>query len=217
MPYSCFWHSTTRSSNSSHLSTGKSHAEMRQKLAVYGINPDEIPVSDTGEITRLDAHLEFIRKRIVIEDAHALEEQRRKEAAHLADEVRLKTMLGHNDEGSMDGADSLLIAEPSTQDVLLGRGKRSRLHPGNMRLRLILEDRLDEYNSTKQKQPIVASILQQLTESKVRFLEPVPGGVWKVVPAEKMTKKISHDFRTLRGAKKERKSSNEASKRLRES
>lgn len=100
-----------------------------------------------------------------------------------------------------------VIIAPQKADILLGRGKHSQTHPGNLRLYLLLEAYFDEYESKSRKLKFVVAeeVLHKIkTEYGSRFLtKGKQDGVttWEEVHDDVAIKKISHDFRTLRASK----------------
>lgn len=180
-----------------------------QGLAGYGIDRSEIPLDENGNLRHAN-HQEWIRKRVLIEEAQNKKQRERSEARRVAAEVQLKKSLGHLDsDAAHENEDEAerevnLIIHPSKKDILMGRGKHARFHPGNIRLRVILERFLEEYdasqNVSKGKKEVAGNVLKELEESGARILEPVEGGVWKVADSKKAMAKLQHDFRTLRSS-----------------
>lgn len=92
---------------------------------------------------------------------------------------------------------------PLPPDVLLGRGKVVRNHPGNITFRNQIEADRDEYdNSSKfDKSVMIETILTGVKASGGRFLQLGPGG-YVEVDDDIARKRISHSWRNLRASKK---------------
>ncbi len=98
-----------------------------------------------------------------------------------------------------------MVTMPSTSDVLFGRGKGATVHPGNIRLSLLLESQFSEFESCGRRQKTVVSekIVEEMKARGVCFLKKVDG-IWREVDDSVARAKISHDFRTLRSYVKEK-------------
>jgi hypothetical protein len=88
-----------------------------------------------------------------------------------------------------------LIEIPTNNDVLLGKGKPTQEHIGNMRLHLLVEDHFPRYEDTnkKGKTEIAREVVQLIKSSSGRFLR-MEKGVWVQVPDEIAREKVSHRF-----------------------
>lgn len=96
------------------------------------------------------------------------------------------------------------VQVPGRNDVLLGRGKGSYLHLGNIRFRHMIESRAEEYNSagaTRNKMGITAAIVQEVRNLTGRFLKHDGKTGWIDVDDEMARQKVAHAFRTLRALK----------------
>lgn len=74
-------------------------------------------------------------------------------------------------------------------------------HPGNVLFRNLLEAKYEEYDeapSRKEKTEIAWSIVQQLEQSKCRFLKEDSTGYWVEVTSDIARQKVSVGFRDLR-------------------
>ena len=85
---------------------------------------------------------------------------------------------------------------PGPADVLLGRGARSNLHSGNIKLRGLVKEAKTAYvsSTTRDKTEITARIVQVIQKEGGRFLK-MQGGLWSVVGHETARLKVSHAFR----------------------
>ncbi|KAL3920188.1 MAG: hypothetical protein SGILL_003385 [Bacillariaceae sp.] len=102
----------------------------------------------------------------------------------------------------------------SQTDVILGRGTHNKTNPGNIRLKLMLEQHYDLYNDPSmnrvQKTAVVNSILKQMQDSGSRFVYPADDDAagalvsgsgfrgWILATHDKARDKITHDFRNMR-------------------
>ena len=88
------------------------------------------------------------------------------------------------------------IAQPLSEDILLGRGKGRFLHPGNCHLRSLIQRAKAQYNTLsdkRQKSEFQKQIFNQLPG---RFLEKSADGFWLQVPPKRALKKIADDLRS---------------------
>jgi len=97
------------------------------------------------------------------------------------------------------------MIQPNENDILCGRGAHTRNHPGNETLRTIVERRLEEYEkaSTKEKQEICKSIVQDRKKNNVRFLVKDEEGEWREV--EDAFEKVGQRFRNFKSDKNKEK------------
>ena len=104
---------------------------------------------------------------------------------------------------SQNAADSRTTSSsivPTSDDVLFGRGKNSMTHPGNVRMREIIESKLGEYESSRQlaKTKISSQVVHSIKDAGGRFLKQDASGNWEEVDTETCRDKISHLFRDQR-------------------
>ena len=142
----------------------------------------------------------------------------------------------NNSGGSSDGgitnnnnATRCVVIVPGPLDIIMGRGCHNTNKPGNVRLKNLLETYRSQYDSTNsknEKNAIVQTILQQVTDSGSRFLiqdtaaataittsssnSSTSGGKninsngngkegrWIVSSHQKAYDKIAHDLRNMR-------------------
>ena len=90
------------------------------------------------------------------------------------------------------------VGVPGRFDVLLGRGKACHDHPGNVRLRHLVEEWADIYSCSckKQKTRVTREILEMISNSSGRFLKESDSG-WIEVSQEVARLKVSHVFRDM--------------------
>ena len=110
----------------------------------------------------------------------------------------------------LDKATLAPICFPGPFDVMLGRGRRSNYHPGNIRLRGMCDDSKELYNASakKGKTQITEKIVKAIKVSG-RFLKE-DGFGWVEVDDEVARLKVSHTFRD-RSKNNEKKNNNNTS------
>jgi hypothetical protein len=85
---------------------------------------------------------------------------------------------------------------PNRNDVLVGKGKPNQLHPGNVRLRHLVELRLADYTVARksEKTNLTREIVQTIKDSSARFLKKDHDGWWEEVSDEDAREKVSKTF-----------------------
>jgi hypothetical protein len=65
------------------------------------------------------------------------------------------------------------IILPSRNDVLFGRGRPMREHPGNLRLHFFIEERMEEYEAAnkREKTNIASDVVVSMKAKGIRFLK----------------------------------------------
>lgn len=69
-----------------------------------------------------------------------------------------------------------IIAECTSEDVVLGRGSKISSHPGNIRFRELAKEKAPKYNGCKSKvdkKAIAKELVQEIESSGARFLRPI--------------------------------------------
>jgi hypothetical protein len=88
---------------------------------------------------------------------------------------------------------------PCHNDVLLGRGKPYQDHPGNVRMRHLVETYVGDYKSSKvlgQKTLLAAKVVASIKQDSCRFLKRNAVGWWLEVPDEEAAVKVLKTFKT---------------------
>lgn len=93
-----------------------------------------------------------------------------------------------------------LMITPTTNDILLGRGKTYHYHTGNQRFRATIAVHIPKYaeerTTRKQKSKIVESIVEGMYEEGCRFLkQDVQSFLWYEIGRQKAKKKVGHALR----------------------
>jgi hypothetical protein len=140
-------------------------------LMTFGIPSGAFPITDNGDL-RIERHQEWVDARRIIESKR-------------------------NEESVSSSRVCILV--PSRVDVVLGRGKPFQDHPGNLRLRFLVESLLPQYDEVPkfEKVTVAQQVIATLKKGGSRFLKQVDG-VWVEMDDVTARKKICHNFRTLR-------------------
>lgn len=88
-------------------------------------------------------------------------------------------------------------------DIVFGRGKGFQNHPGNQRMRDIVEKYKVQYHSLKraEKRKMVESVYKEIAGGGARFLKKVDGeNAWVMVDAPVAIQKVSHTLRCRKNA-----------------
>ncbi|CAJ1954575.1 unnamed protein product [Cylindrotheca closterium] len=83
-------------------------------------------------------------------------------------------------------------------DVIFGRGRGFQNHPGNLRMRTIIERYKNEYHSLRRqgKRDMVEKVYKEIIENGARFLKKVDGeDEWVKVDVPIALQKVSHTLR----------------------
>lgn len=147
-----------------------SHVEVQYDLVSFGIPIASLPFNADGDMKRKDFHSNFLKM------------LRRREE-------RLR-------DGTLDPNEPVIML-PSNKDVLLGRGKPVRTHPGNLRLGFLVEERLQGYFQGKRPEKIAIAnqIYFTMIQDGSRFLKQNDDGIHVVVDEATAISKIEHFFR----------------------
>lgn len=128
-----------------------SYEECLQSLRTFGVPTEDFPLSENGVIdtTRHVEAMESIRR----------EERRCRHKLYQDSQTGEQTFFAN-------------VKSPSNEDVLLGRGKTSYIHPGNTYLRKRVRELADVYEEqdTVGKQKISQSIVTEINEKMGYFL-----------------------------------------------
>mmetsp|Transcript_15917 Transcript_15917/g.44030 ORF Transcript_15917/g.44030 Transcript_15917/m.44030 type:complete len:252 (-) Transcript_15917:3703-4458(-) len=102
------------------------------------------------------------------------------------------------------------ILSPTDRDVLCGRGKGIRFHPGNVLFNKLLKQHYPEYGMTPKgsKLEIVKKIMATIQEGQAggagRFLEQDNGGFYREIGEERAINKTAQAFRDIRVTKEKK-------------
>ncbi|CAJ1932615.1 unnamed protein product [Cylindrotheca closterium] len=96
-----------------------------------------------------------------------------------------------------------VVKDVSENDVLFGRRKE---HPGNLRLRLLIESLAAEYDAASRgrKKQLTTLVIQEIEQNGGRFLEKVKSESWVELSRQALGDKLSSQFRNYRRRQKEK-------------
>ena len=145
---------------------------MIYKLMTFGIPAEAFALSPTGEVKRGVA-LEYIKQRREIEG--------RKSGS-----------------GKENSENSKML--PAEIDILLGRGRNFRNHPGNVRFHHIVEMHETQYENSSRygKQLLSDAVLKIVKQDGARFLKKNSATGWFEVGDEVARERVCHAFRNRR-------------------
>ena len=157
------------------------------QLKTFGIPEQVLPPLELRETTKTAAS--YIGDNTGVREEDGYEETRRNETA-------------------VESSNENLI--PSRNDVLLGRGKGSHMHEGNVWFRRLVKERQKLYDtaSTPEKTRIADEIVRMVKESRGGLFLKKKGTAWVEVSDSVARLKVSHAFRALREAALGRKGRN---------
>ena len=212
--------------------------ECQYSMMSYGISPEMLPVNFEGEMNYEFNELQIRRmKRSAAEAASssagagAVTNGARTTSSARANTITEQVLNHDNANHISDGGTSTartngnsavdVIEVATEKDVLLGRGIPMQRHPGNVRLRKLIEDRQDEFwRATKFEKTVIAYDIMKSVQNEWggRFLErqqpsqsttsaaAAGGGLgtWKVCSDHVARNKVSYGFRSLRKKKARR-------------
>jgi hypothetical protein len=110
--------------------------------------------------------------------------------------IRFQDAIDPNAERVLDIAKS---------DVVFGRGKGFQNHPGNQRMRDIIDKYKMQYHSLKrsEKRMMVENVYKEIVEGGARFLKKLDDdNAWVIVDGPVALQKVSHTLRCRKNAEK---------------
>ena len=171
---------------------GGSHAEIQYALLTFGIPGDMLPVNLDGLID-LSNHVQWLQMR-------GWQEQHQSVGAAIGNPISSKSCQNTTTAAASTTTPAMtVVMVPGMHDVLMGRG--STVHYGNIRLRKIVDDVSQKYESSnlRQKTEIAESVVDQIKSVGGRFLKRKESvGAWVVMDDETARDKVSHRFRNIR-------------------
>jgi hypothetical protein len=108
---------------------------------------------------------------------------------------------GDYTSGFFSVATGATVEEPTDLDILLGRGRVFREHPGNVRFHHVIELHMERYERSNKnlKQVLTDEIVERIKATGSRFLKKNQrGGKWEVASDAVAREKVSHSFRNRR-------------------
>jgi hypothetical protein len=104
----------------------------------------------------------------------------------------------HNELGTVTAPNAARISTARKDDILFGRGTGYQCHPGNKRMREIVDWYRGEYHSLHRgnKHILIKIVYDELIEGGVRFLKRVDGeDAWVKADVDVAMQKVSHALR----------------------
>jgi hypothetical protein len=101
--------------------------------------------------------------------------------------------------------DAERVSKLHKTDILFGRGKGFQNHPGNQRMREVIEKYKVQYHSLKrsEKQELIEAVYKELTEEGARFLKKLDNeDAWVKVDRPVALQKVSHTLRCRKNVEK---------------
>jgi hypothetical protein len=168
-----------------------SNEECFEKLAAFGIPRGTVPIQSDGTIL-LEQHTTWTNKR------------RQLEAAKAAAPPSTISMNRPAETPSPPPSEAMDIETrgvvPSPGDILFGRGRKVRNHPGNARFLQLIDRYMIKYETTGRvdKACIAEIIVRMIKDASCRFLKKDQDDVWGEVDDSDARKKVAHAFRNRR-------------------
>lgn len=189
--------------------------EVQYDLMTFGIPGQMLPVYSSSSEIDLSWHNDFLKQRWIQETSNPASYKLLQTDSHgpsqTAQLERTPSVEGCIDPSTSwhwfelsDGGSSPVqtVVVPCKLDVCYGRGKGLMRHPGNARLRKMVEMRRERYEeaATKgEKSDIIREVVVACLNSGGRFLkQEVRGQAWVAVGYKEACVKVSHNFRNLK-------------------
>jgi hypothetical protein len=153
----------------------------------FGIPVNKFPITDDLQIIKRQKHQKWITTR------------RHLELKRKRDSLNSMNSSGNisSNSSSQNNSQPSVILLPSHADVLFGRGKPVREHPGNLALGALVESLLLRYNACngkEMKRLITQEVINKIKSRGGKFVKQVDG-VWADVDEKTVREKVSHTFR----------------------
>eukprot|EP00934_Nitzschia_sp_Nitz4_P003017 Nitzschia sp. Nitz4//scaffold9_size221794//175589//177369//NITZ4_001373-RA/size221794-snap-gene-0.190-mRNA-1//-1//CDS//3329561082//3007//frame0 len=183
--------------------------ELKAILRSFGIPSSLLPIDESGLKTPFDG-TRLARRR---EEERLEERLRALKASSSIKSVEQPETKAVNAEksGTLHTSPShpasSRVPAPGFHDILLGRGRLSQEHWGNMRFRQMIEEHQHQYEkaSKVEKTVLAADLVSMVRSTQGRFLKE-DGSMWVEVDDVTARKKVANCFRTMRHRKKKDKS-----------
>jgi hypothetical protein len=172
------------------------------ELMTFGIPVDDYPISSDMVLNR-KKHLEWVQARRFLEVSAS----------------------SSTDNSARCGVPAVMVLVPKSTDILFGRGRSIREHPGNLRFVLLVESYMDRYEGLElrnEKTVFTQEAVFKIKSMGGRFLKQEAGVFWQEVDDELARDKVSYTLRSRRSTKKaeerkkEEEKANEHKKRFRQ-
>lgn len=113
------------------------------------------------------------------------------------EESILSSSSSRNDLLTLQQQEAVAVTSPQTTDILFGRGKNNREHPGNQRMKVHIEHHRTAYNRAgrRAKTEITRQIVKTLQSEGARFLKQTKTSHWEEVSDDVAREKVGHAMR----------------------
>jgi hypothetical protein len=162
------------------------------ELMTFGIPVGDYPVSSDMVLNR-EKHLEWVQSRKILE------------ASSLLSSSSSYSSSSSSDNHEVRGVPVVVVVVPKSTDILFGRGKSFREHPGNLRFGLIVESVFDRYEGLRrrsEKKNFTQEVVLKIKSMGGRFLRQ-EAGFWQEVDDDLARQKVGHTLRSRRSIKVE--------------
>ena len=170
--------------------------ECQEKLTAFGIPKGILPVASDGTIL-IDDHMAWLNRRRQLEQAR--QEQLQQQFASMP--RRMDSPPPSSDNScSTGGGGGFGGIHPTPGDILFGRGRKVRDHPGNAQFLQLVDHYMAKYEAAGRvdKACIAEIIVRMIKDAGCRFLKKDEQEVWGEVPDSEARKKVAHAFRNRR-------------------
>eukprot|EP00980_Cylindrotheca_fusiformis_P015327 scaffold4282_cov112-Cylindrotheca_fusiformis.AAC.10 len=181
-----------------------SNGECLEKLAAFGIPRGTLPIQSDGTVL-LDEHQNWMNRRRQLDAEKLLKRQSFKvdafqgkpKSAQSSPTIQPLSIESQSKfiNPQIDGS---LAASPG--DILFGRGRKVRDHPGNARFLQLIDHYMTKYEKAGRvdKACIAEIIVRMIKDAGCRFLKKDQNDAWGEVDDSEARKKVAHAFRNRR-------------------
>jgi len=172
-----------------------SHLECQEKMSAFGIPKGILPITSDGTIL-IKEHTAWLNRR------RQLEQQRQQQCINAGCNGRAMRQL-ESPTPSSDISSTGIVNDgenPAPGDILFGRGRKVRDHPGNAQFLNLVDQYMAKYESAGRvdKACIAEIIVRMIKDAGCKFLKKDEQEVWREVADSEARKKVAHAFRNLR-------------------
>lgn len=189
--------SNARSRYRPHFGSGE---ECQDKMSAYGIPKGILPITPDGAI-QTEEHMAWLNQRRQLEQQrHQRQQRQQQQQCMKAGRAiqRVDSPPPSSDTSSTGMSSKGLLPTPG--DILFGRGRKVRDHPGNARFLNLVDHYMAKYESAGRvdKACIAEIIVRMIKDAGCRFLKKDELEVWGEVADSEARKKVAHAFRNRR-------------------
>eukprot|EP00980_Cylindrotheca_fusiformis_P022430 scaffold9290_cov107-Cylindrotheca_fusiformis.AAC.8 len=189
----------------SHFLTTGTNEDCLEKLAAYGIPRGTLPIQSDGTVL-LGEQQKWMNMRRKLDAEKLLERQSslkidalqsKPKSAQTSPTIQPLSIESQSKFINPQTVDSLV---PSPADILFGRGRKVRDHPGNARFLQLIDHYMANYekNGRVDKACIAEILVRMIKDAGCRFLKKDQNDAWGEVEDSEARKKVAHAFRNRR-------------------